>query len=123
VASAEVVADARVWRKRLGAGWRQAGHLAAAGLHALEHHVGRLAEDHANAHRLATACGVDPATVETNMVLVPGVDAPAVVAAARERGVLLGAVSPRTLRLVTHLDVDDAATASAAAELSRLLLR
>ncbi len=123
VASAEVVADARVWRKRLGAGWRQAGHLAAAGLHALEHHVGRLAEDHANAQRLATACGVDPATVETNMVLVPGVDAPAVVAAARERGVLLGAVGPRTLRLVTHLDVDDAATASAAAVLSRLLLR
>ncbi len=123
VASADVVAEARVWRKRLGAGWRQAGHLAAAGLYALEHHVDRLVEDHANAQRLATACGIDPDTVETNIVVVPDVDAPAVVAAAREGGVLVGAVEPRTLRLVTHLDVDEEATATAAAVLSSLLLR
>jgi len=121
VASADVVAEARVWRKRLGAGWRQAGHLAAAGLYALEHHVDRLAVDHANARLLATACGIDPGTVESNMVVVPRVDAPAVVSAARERGVLVGAVGPRTLRLVTHLDVDDAATAAAASVLAPLI--
>ena len=121
VASADVVAEARVWRKRLGAGWRQAGHLAAAGLCALDHHVDRLADDHANARRLATACGIDPGTVETNMVVVPDVDAPAVVAAAREGGVLVGALGPRTLRLVTHLDVDDAAAAAAASVLAQLV--
>ena len=121
VASADVVAEARVWRKRLGAGWRQAGHLAAAGLHALEHHVDRLADDHANARRVADACGVDSLTVETNIVAVPDIDAPAVVAAARERGVLVGAVGPRTMRLVTHLDVDAAATRQAADVLARVV--
>ena len=121
VASSDVVAEARVWRKRFGAGWRQAGHLAAAGLHAVEHHLDRLADDHANARQLATECGVDPDTVETNIVVVPDVDAPAVVAAAREHGVLVGAVGPRTLRLVTHLDVNAAATAEAGAVLAQLL--
>ena len=121
VASAEVVADARVWRKRLGAGWRQAGHLAAAGLYALEHHVDRLADDHVNARRLADACGVDPGTVETNIVVVPDVDAPAIVAAAREHGVLVGAVGPRMLRLVTHADVDAVAATQAAAILASTL--
>jgi threonine aldolase len=57
---AEMVAAARVWRKRLGGGWRQAGVLAAAGLYALDHHVERLADDHAHARLLAAACGVDP---------------------------------------------------------------
>ncbi|HSK26619.1 MAG TPA: threonine aldolase family protein, partial [Jiangellales bacterium] len=52
---ADLVAEARIWRKRLGAGWRQAGVLAAAGLYALDHHVERLAEDHANARLLAEA--------------------------------------------------------------------
>ena len=70
VGPADQLAEARVWRKRLGGGMRQAGILAAAGLHALDHHVDRLAEDHEHARLLAEACGVDPATVDTNIVVV-----------------------------------------------------
>ncbi len=58
--SADQVAEARVWRKRLGGGWRQAGVLAAAGLYAVDHHVDRLADDHDNARLIAEAAGVDP---------------------------------------------------------------
>jgi len=121
VGSAERVAEARVWRKRLGGGWRQAGVLAAAGLHALDHHVERLADDHANARVLAEACGVDPTDVDTNIVVVACADAAAVVADARERGVLTSAVGPRTLRLVTHLDVDASAARKAAEVLAPLV--
>ena len=71
VGPADHLAEARVWRKRLGGGMRQAGILAAAGLHALDHHVERLADDHEHARLLAEACGVDPATVDTNIVVVP----------------------------------------------------
>jgi threonine aldolase len=120
-------------RKMLGGGMRQAGILAAAGLYALEHHVARLAEDHANARRfaepLARVPGIvlDPATVETNIViweLAPDVpmDAAAFVARAREHGLLLNAVAARRLRAVTHLDVD-AKACSAAAELAAAVLR
>jgi len=121
VGSADTVAEQRVWRKRLGGGWRQAGVLAAAGLHALAQHVDRLVEDHQHARLLADACGVDPRVVETNIVAVPCADAVAVVAAAREQGVLTGAVGPRTLRLVTHLDVDAAAARKAADVLAPLM--
>lgn len=105
--SADLVAEARVWRKRLGGGWRQAGVLAAACLHALDHHVERLADDHAHARLLAHACGVDPQTVDTNIVVVPCADPASVVRRARDAGVLTSAVGPRSLRLVTHLDVND----------------
>jgi threonine aldolase len=121
VGSAEVVADARVWRKRLGGGMRQVGILAAAGLHALDHHVDRLAEDHEHARLLADACGLDPAGVDTNIVVVDVPDAPAVVAAAREHDVLVSAVGPRSLRLVTHLDVTRAEVETAAAVLAKVL--
>jgi threonine aldolase len=107
VASAERIAAGRLWRKRLGGGMRQVGVLAAAGLHALDHHVERLAEDHEHARLLAERLGVDPATVETNMVVVDDVPAPAVAEAAKAQGVLVGQVSDRRIRLVTHLDVDD----------------
>jgi threonine aldolase len=120
VGSAEAVAEARVWRKRLGGGMRQVGVLAAAGLHALDHHLDRLAEDHAHARLLAEAVGVDPATVHTNIVVLPHDDAPGFVARAREAGVLVGAVGPRTVRLVTHLDVDRAAAEKASATLAAL---
>jgi threonine aldolase len=103
--SADMVSAARVWRKRLGGGWRQAGVLAAAGLHALDHHVERLADDHAHARLIARACGVDPAAVDTNIVVVPCQDPGAVVRSARESGVLASAVGPRSLRLVTHLGI------------------
>ncbi|MFC5728409.1 MULTISPECIES: threonine aldolase family protein [Nocardioides] len=110
----DLVAEARVRRKRMGGGMRQVGILAAAGLYALEHHVARLAEDHAHARVLAEACGVDPATVDTNIVTFDRPDAAGFVARAREEGVLIGAVGAGTVRLVTHLDVsrDDAQTAA-----------
>ncbi len=121
VGSADAMADLRVWRKRLGGGMRQVGILAAAGLHALDHHVERLADDHDHARLLAEACGVDPEAVDTNIVVVEHDDAPGVVAAARERGVLVSAVGPRAVRLVPHLDVDRAGAERAAAVLAELL--
>ena len=97
-------------RKMLGGGMRQAGVLAAAGLYALEHNVERLAEDHANAKRLAQglatidALAVEP--VQTNMVFVhmKDVDSAALTSFLRERGIL-ALIDPQT-RMVTHLDVD-----------------
>jgi len=102
---AELIAEARVRRKRMGGGMRQVGVLAAAGLHALDHHLDRMAEDHEHARLLAEACGVDPVTVPTNIVVVDVPSAPAVVAAAADQGVLVGAVGPQRVRLLTHLDV------------------
>jgi threonine aldolase len=103
------------YRRMFGGAMRQTGILAAAGLYALDHNVARLAEDHANARRIAErllACArvrLDPASVQTNILvfgLAPGApDAPTVVARARERGVLIFAFGPRTIRAVTHLDV------------------
>jgi threonine aldolase len=121
IGSAEAVHHARVWRKRLGGGMRQVGILAAAGLHALDHHVERLAEDHEHARLLADACGLDPAGVDTNIVVVDVPDAPAVVAAVREHDVLVSAVGPRALRLVTHLDVTRDQVEAAAAVLAKVL--
>jgi threonine aldolase len=107
VSSAERIAQARVWRKRLGGGMRQVGILAAAGMHALDHNLDRLVDDHARARRLAELIGVGPRTVETNILPLPVDDAPAVAAAAKEDGVLVSVLGPRKIRLVTHLDVDD----------------
>ena len=107
VASAARIAEARVWRKRYGAGMRQVGILAAAGLYALDNNIARLADDHARARRLAYALGADPRGVETNIVVLDVPDAPTVAARAAEQGVLVSALGPRFLRLVTHLDVDD----------------
>jgi threonine aldolase len=121
VGSAQAIEDARVWRKRLGGGMRQAGILAAAGQHALDHHIERLADDHEHARLLAAACGVDPSAVDTNIVVVDVPDAPAVVAAVREHDVLVSAVGPRTLRLVTHLDVSRAEVDSATVVLAKVL--
>ena len=120
VGSADAVAEARVWRKRMGGGMRQVGILAAAGLHALEHHVERLADDHAHARLLAEACGVDPAGVDSNIVVVPRSDAAGFVAAARAEGVLAAPVGPTAVRLVTHLDVSRDDAEKAAAVLARL---
>ena len=120
VASADAIAEARVWRKRLGGGMRQTGILAAAGLHALDHHVERLAVDHEHAKLLAEACGVDPDGVDTNIVVVPRPDAVGFVAAAAVAGVRVAAVGPRVVRLVTHLDVSRADADKAASILSGL---
>jgi threonine aldolase len=127
VASAERVARARVWRKRYGGGMRQVGVLAAAGRYAVDHHVARLADDHARARALATMLAevdprlCNPLEVDTNMVVVNlaplGLLAADVAAATRASGVLTSVVGPRTLRLVTHLDADDAAVEVAGAVL------
>jgi threonine aldolase len=121
VGSADQVDEARVRRKRMGGGMRQVGVLAAAGLHALDHHVERLADDHANARLIAEACGVDPAEVESNIVVVDVPSAPDLVTAAAEQGVRIGAVGPRRVRLLTHLDVSREDAEQAAAVLGRLL--
>lgn len=120
IGPADLIADARVWRKRLGAGMRQIGILAAAGLHALDQHVERLADDHAHARLLAEAVGVDPAEVETNIVVLDREDAMTFVAAARDEGVMIATVGPRAVRVVTHLDVSAADAERAAQVLSRL---
>jgi threonine aldolase len=120
IGSAAAIAEARVRRKRMGGGMRQVGILAAAGLHALDHHVDRLADDHAHARLLAEACGLDPATVETNIVVVPRDDAAQFVARAREAGVLVAPVGPRAVRLVTHLDVSREQAEQAATVLRHL---
>ncbi len=107
----DFIREAKRWRKMLGGGLRQSGLLAAAGIHALEHHVGRLAEDHANAKRLARGLadlGVDCDPVQTNMVFAH-LDAPQIagfVEHARARGVLVAGYAGDPVRMVTHLDVD-----------------
>lgn len=104
------------YRRMLGGAMRQAGILAAAGIVALEQNIERLVEDHANARVIAETLAqspyvlIDVDRLETNIVLFhlaeDAPDAPAVVAAARKRGVLVLAFAPRTIRAVTHLDVD-----------------
>lgn len=126
VGSREVIAGARVLRKRLGAGWRQAGLLAAAGLYAVDHHIDRLADDHAAAGAFADAVrshGVAVAAPATNIVVVPTGDHPAtaIVAAASGRGVALSAVGARVVRAVTHLDVTRGQCAEAGDVLGGLL--
>ncbi len=114
IGSSELVARARRTRKMLGGGLRQAGVIGGAGLFALQHHVDRMADDHARARRLATELGaldglsVDVDAVQTNMVFV-GVEGSAddLVSFAADNGVKLLSAYGRNLRLVTHLDIDD----------------
>ncbi len=111
----ERITAAHRFRKMLGGGMRQAGVLAAAGLHALAHHVARLADDHAHAARFAEAAAKSPRLAvqrpETNIVMVdvPGDPrdrpAEALAARAKEAGVLLSVFGAARLRAVTHLDV------------------
>ncbi len=115
--SKEAIAEARIWRKRYGAGMRQVGLLAAAGHFALDHNIERLAEDHARAHRIATALAahdkslIDPATVETNIVglelSATGMSAADFASRCKERGLWISALGKSYARLVTHLDFDD----------------
>jgi threonine aldolase len=121
VGPADLVDEARVRRKRMGGGMRQVGVLAAAGLYALDHNLERMAEDHDNARLIAEACGVDPATVPTNIVVVDVPSAPDVVVAAAEQGVRVGAVGPQRVRLLTHLDVTREDAELAAKVLSAVL--
>jgi threonine aldolase len=130
VGSAELMARARIFRKALGGGMRQAGVLAAAGLIALNHGPKRLHEDHANARRLAEALAkiegvhIDPNAVETNIVifrLTNGMAGADVTTRLKTRGILASAVGPDAIRLVTHLDVNRAACETAAAALAEVI--
>ena len=110
---ADVMAEARAHRQRMGGGMRQAGIVAAAGLYALRENVERLADDHERARRLAEAVAerwdgvLDPASVRTNIVIFRHPDTAALVEHLRAEGVLAGTVAPGMVRLVTHLDVVD----------------
>lgn len=130
VGSAEAMSRARVWRKRYGAGMRQSGILAAAGLYAVEHHLERLADDHGRARRFAEAIAevgpyVTLADVETNIVMVDtsgtGRSAAQVAAALGERGIRAYPSGKDRVRLVWHLDVDDAGTDAAIAAFREVL--
>ncbi|HEY4647419.1 MAG TPA: GntG family PLP-dependent aldolase [Steroidobacteraceae bacterium] len=122
--SKEIIGRCVRHRRMLGGAMRQVGIFAAAGLYALDHNIERLAEDHANARLIAERLStsrkfvIDLATVQTN-ILVFGLaadapDAPTVVSRAKERGVLIFAFGPRTIRAVTHLDVSREACERAA---------
>jgi len=109
-------------RKALGGGMRQAGFLAAAALHALEHHVDRLREDHVRARVLAAGLreiGIAVEEPETNMIYVTVKDAPAKVEALTSAGVLTTS-SATSIRLVTHLDVDDRGIETALSAFGRI---
>lgn len=128
--NAATIDKARRYRKMLGGGMRQGGVLAAACLYALDHHLARLAEDHRRARRLAEALtgipglDVDPAGVETNMIMIrltdPSWTAQRAAQALEERGVRVLDFGPTTLRAVTHLDVDDPGIDRAAAVFKEL---
>jgi len=111
------VADARIWRKRYGAGMRQVGIIAAAGHYALDNNIKRLAEDHSRAKKLAQALHavnssiVDPAKVQTNIVGLDlvgmGMTAAELTSRCKEAGLWISALGPHYARLVTHLDFND----------------
>jgi threonine aldolase len=128
----EKIATARVWRKRLGAGMRQVGVLAAAAHYALDHNISRLAEDHHHAQILAKAIHsvapdlVNPKLVDTNIVGLNlnshRLNASQVSSALREEGVLASALGPRYLRLVTHMDMSSEQIEIAATKLIKILV-
>jgi threonine aldolase len=111
--SAAFIEEAWRWKQMLGGAMRQSGIVAAAGLYALDHHVERLAEDHARAKRLAEGLALlpgvelDPATVETNIVIFAVPYAAAFTAALAAEDVEMSQFGPTRMRAVTHLDVGD----------------
>ena len=131
VGPADLIAEARIWRKRYGAGMRQVGIIAAAGRYAVDHHLERLADDHRRTARAASALAevdprvVDPAEVQTNILMLDvaaaGLGAPEFAASCADRGVRVYAAGPGLVRAVWHLDVDDAATDFAITVMSELL--
>jgi threonine aldolase len=127
-ASADLIEEAWRYKQMMGGALRQAGIVAAAGLYSLDHHVERLATDHANARRLAEGLAglpgveIDLARVETNIVVFGVPDAFALCEALWERGVQVAPLDPRTLRAVTHLDVDEEGVERALEVFRQLLL-
>lgn len=129
VGDTDTIDAARAWRRRFGGAMRQVGVLAAAGRHVLANHVERLADDHANARRIAEIVAeavpgsCDPVEVETNIVYVEtgAVAAGEVVERLRAEQVLVGAMGEHLLRLVTHLDVDAGGCTRAADRIAEVL--
>ena len=127
------VAEARIWRKRYGAGMRQVGIIAAAAHFALDNNIVRLAEDHARAQQIAVALAavdsslVDPAKVETNIVGLDlshiGISAADLTAQCKEAGLWISALGPHYARIVTHLDFDDVQCTEAIEILKKILQR
>jgi len=125
----DFIARARAIRRQVGGGMRQSGVIAAAALYALEHHVDRLAEDHANARRLARGLAelphirLDPDGVDTNMVFfeLDGIDGREFRQRLSDAGVLCSGTAPQRVRMVTHLDVDAAQIDEALARIRRVL--
>jgi len=120
--SDDFIREAWVWKQRLGGAMRQAGVLAGAGLYALDHHVDRMAEDHANARlfaeRIADIPGIQVAgPIETNIVLFESerMTADDLIATLAAKGLRLDVIDTHTLRAVTHLDVDRTQVEEAAA--------
>jgi threonine aldolase len=117
--SAELIEEAWRYKQMIGGSMRQAGIIAAGALYALDNHVERLAEDHANARALAVGLAeiggvtIDPAAIETNIVFFSVPDAPGLCAELERSGVVMGAFGPTTVRAVTHLDVDAEGVATA----------
>jgi threonine aldolase len=124
--SRDLIEEAWRYKQMLGGALRQAGIVAAGALYALDHNVDRLAEDHANAAVLAdglSQLGFEPGEVETNIVIFECEDAKSLVGALEERGVRMGAVGPRRVRAVTHLDVDAEAIRTALDALEHVVTR
>jgi threonine aldolase len=125
--SRELIDEGWRYKQMWGGAMRQAGIVAAGALYALDHHVERLAEDHENAQVLATGLAglpgleLDPATVDTNIVVFSVDDAPGYVAALADAGVQMGALDAGTVRAVTHLDVDRAGVEAAVAAAREVL--
>ena len=126
--SRDVIAQAVRYRRMAGGAMRQVGIFAAAGEYALDHNLGRLADDHANARLIAERLAASPAieldlaTVQTNIIVfglaASAPDAATVVGRARAAGLLVNAIGPRAIRAVTHLDVTRDACLQAAAILA-----
>jgi threonine aldolase len=125
--SRELIEEAWRLKQMMGGALRQAGIVAAAALYALDHNVERLADDHANARHLAEglaelpAVTIDAAKVETNIVIFETEDAPARAADLQAEGVDIGALGPRRIRAVTHMDVDRAGVERALEVMRRVL--
>jgi len=126
-----LLAKAKRLRRMYGGAMRQAGILAAAGIYALEHHIGRLKVDHDHAKRLArqlqhiSTVRINSQDVDTNIVIFQVIghrlSPPALVAALKQEGVLINAIGGTSFRAVTHLDISSAMTEEACEIFTRVL--
>lgn len=126
LSSKERIAEARIWRKRYGAGMRQVGLLAAAADFALENNLPKLAKDHENARKLAVAAGLAEQDIHTNIVALDvshyPFNASEYAAILKQNGILAGALGPNFVRLVTHMDLSDSDIQTTCEVLKRTLV-